>query len=417
MSSSGKSVIVIGGGVIGAACSHYLRTAGWAVTIIDQNRFGAACSHGNCGYVCPSHVLPMAEPGVIGKTLKAMLSKSSPMYIKPRFSPALWGWLLNFARRCNEADMMSAGHAIAAMLESSLPLYRELVKSSAIDCEFQEHGLLYAYRDRAQLSAYSATNELLTSKFGHPAKRFDGDDILQLEPALKPGLAGGWYYEGDAHLRPDRLMSSWRISLESAGVKVMDGTTFEGFAQTSGRATAAQTSAGLLKADAYVVATGAWSPLLAKRLGCKLPIQPGKGYSITMPRPAICPVIPMIFPETRVAVTPWESGYRLGSTMEFAGHDTSINKARLGLLRQGAEPYLREAFCEPVQEEWYGWRPMTFDSMPIIGPSPTMANVMLATGHSMLGISMAPATGKLVSELLRGAKPHLDATPYSPTRF
>jgi D-amino-acid dehydrogenase len=167
----------------------------------------------------------------------------------------------------------------------------------------------------------------------------------------------------------------------------------------------------------FVVATGAWTPLLNRQLGCRLPIQPGKGYSITMPRPSICPGMPLIFPETRVAVTPFQSGYRLGSTMEFAGYDASLRRERLQLLRDGVKDYLREPYCEPVLEEWYGWRPMTYDSLPIIDYSPAYPNVIIAAGHNMLGLSMAPATGKLVAEMASGGVPHIDPGPYRAARF
>jgi len=172
-----------------------------------------------------------------------------------------------------------------------------------------------------------------------------------------------------------------------------------------------------LAGEAFVVATGAWTPLLNQVLGCRIPIQPGKGYSMTMPRPARCPVLPMIFDEDRVAVTPMQSGYRLGSMMEFAGYDTSLRPRRLALLREGARHYLHEPFTEPVEEEWYGWRPMTPDSVPIIDWSPAYRNVLIAAGHNMLGVSMAPATGKLVAEMFGGGVPHLEARAYSLARF
>jgi D-amino-acid dehydrogenase len=156
---------------------------------------------------------------------------------------------------------------------------------------------------------------------------------------------------------------------------------------------------------------------LNRELGCKIPIQPGKGYSITMPRPARCPTIPLLFEEHRVAVTPMQTGYRLGSIMEFAGYDTSLPRARLEQLKAGASHYLQEPYCDPVEEEWYGWRPMTPDSIPIIDRSPPLSNVWIAAGHNMLGLSMAPATGKLVAELLSHNRPHLDPQPYSARRF
>ena len=166
-----------------------------------------------------------------------------------------------------------------------------------------------------------------------------------------------------------------------------------------------------------MVAAGAWTPLLNRELGCRVPIQPGKGYSMTMPRPAVCPKIPLIFPETRVAVTPFQSGYRLGSTMEFAGYDESLRPERLQLLKDGSEAYLQEPYCEPVLEKWFGWRPMTYDSLPIIDRSPSYENVLIAAGHNMLGLSMATATGKLVAELAGGRTPHVDPSPYRVGRF
>src|SRR5262249_24077174 len=163
------------------------------------------------------------------------------------------------------------------------------------------------------------------------------------------------------------------------------------------------------------VAAGALTPFLGKHLGCRIPIQLGKGYSITMPRPAKCPSFPLIFEEHRVAVTPMQSGYRLGSTMEFARYDATLNRRRLAILREAARHYLQEPDCEPVTEEWLGWRPMTYDGKPIIDRSPVLANVLIAAGHNMLGLSMAPATGKLVAELLGGTAPHVAPEPYAVT--
>jgi D-amino-acid dehydrogenase len=205
--------------------------------------------------------------------------------------------------------------------------------------------------------------------------------------------------------------------LERRGVEFREHCPFTGFVRTGGRVREVETARGQIAADAVVVAVGAWTPLLARHLGGRVPIQPGKGYSITMPRPVVCPTIPLIFEEHRVAVTPFATGYRIGSTMEFAGYDATLNPRRLDLLRQGAGHYLREPTAGPVQEEWWGWRPMVPDGVPIIGPSPAGENVMIAAGHGMLGLSMAPATGRLVAELLGGASPHLDPAPYAATRF
>jgi D-amino-acid dehydrogenase len=412
-----QQVLVIGGGVVGAACAYYLARAGCKVTVLDRGGFGKGCSHGNCGIVCPSHILPLAAPGAVRGALKSMLSRNSPFYIKPRFDLALWGWLWRFARRCRHDCMMQAGHAIQTLLNSSRKLYDELMANEPLDCEWQTRGLLFVFLTPKELEHYGETTRLLRDAFGLPSTLYDSDAVVRLEPSLKPGMAGGWYFPTDAHLRPDRLMTSWRRVLLERGVTLLEQCEMNGFVREHGRARAALTTQGELAADAFVVAAGALTPLLNRHLGCKVPIQPGKGYSITMPRPAKCPALPLIFEEHRVAVTPMQSGYRLGSTMEFAGYDTTLNRGRLALLREGASHYLQEPYCEPVEEEWYGWRPMTPDSVPIIDRSPALANVIIAAGHNMLGLSMSPATGKLVAELLTGATPHVDPTPYAVTRF
>jgi D-amino-acid dehydrogenase len=406
-------VIVIGGGVIGTACAHYLNRSGWDVTIVEQKTVGSGASHANCGFVCPSHVLPLAGPGVMGRTLKAMFSPNSPFSIKPRFDPALWSWLLKFARRCNARDMLAAGHAIQSLLNESRRLYDELFAAEPLDVEWQTRGLIFAFLTKSAMDHYAHTDQLLGDNFGLRAVRYDGDAIAELEPALKPGLAGGWHYEGDAHLRPDKLMSSWRRLLESRGVSIREQSEFHGFASSQRRATSAVTSTGEIEAEAFVVATGAWTPLLNRQLGCKIPIQPGKGYSMTMARPAKCPVIPLIFEEHRVGVTPMQSGYRLGSIMEFAGYDTTINPRRMELLRAGAGHYLQEPTAEPVVEQWFGWRPMTPNSLPIIDRTPSVDNVIIAAGHNMLGLSMATGTGQLVADLLNKRTPHIDPAAFA----
>ncbi len=415
--SSARRVIVVGGGVVGAACAYYLSRADWAVTVVDGDEFGKGCSHGNCGFVCPSHVLPLAAPGALRTALKGMLQRNSPLSIKPRFDPDLWSWLFHFARRCNHRDMMRAGHAIQALLNSSRVLYQQLMDAEPLDCEWQPNGLLFAFLTRAGMDHCAETDRVLSESFGVSGRRLDPDELVALEPALKPGLAGGWLYERDAHLRPDRLMAGWQRVLTARGVAIQEHCTVRGIVRAGGRARAVATAQGELDADAFVFATGALTPLLSRHLGCRIPIQPGKGYSITMARPARCPTYPLMFEEHRVAVTPLHAGYRLGSTMEFAGYDATLNRRRLDLLREGARHYLHEPYREPVEEEWFGWRPMTYDGMPIIDRCPELANVLIAAGHNMLGVSMAPATGKLVAEMLSGGPAHLDPAPYTVKRF
>lgn len=408
-----ERVVVVGGGVVGAACAYYLRKAGRAVTVIDKGDFGRGCSHGNCGFVSPSHVLPLAGPGALARTLKTLLAKNSPLKVRWRLNPALWRWFWQFARRCNERDMLAAGHAIKSLLDSSRQLYDELLRSTLTDVEWEPGGLLFVCKSAAGMDHYAQTDRILKNEFNLPAARYDGDALQRLEPALKPGIAGAWLYENDGHLRPDKLMAAWRRALDAAGVEVRERCELRDFTIDGRLARRLVTSDGELAADQVVVATGAWTPLLRRLLRCSVPIQPGKGYSITMQRPALCPRYPLLFEEHRVAITPMQTGYRIGSTMEFAGYDSRLNQDRLRLLREGAAVYLREPFGETVTESWFGWRPMTPDSKAFIGRVLALDNVYIAAGHGMLGVSMSPATGRLIAELVTAQTPHIDPQPFA----
>ncbi|HEX4592287.1 MAG TPA: FAD-dependent oxidoreductase, partial [Gemmataceae bacterium] len=312
--------------------------------------------------------------------------------------------------------MLRAGQAIQALLNSSRSLYDQLLSTVLTDVEWEALGLLFVFRSQPAMDHYAHTEELVRREFGLAATRYDSQHLLDLEPALQPGLAGAWHYSTDGHLRPDKLMRAWRRTLEADGVQIRERCELH-YLESNGRLVRRlHTGQGKLPADQVVIATGAWTPRVNLTLRTAIAIQPGKGYSLTMPRPAICPRYPMIFEEHRVAVTPFASGYRIGSTMEFAGYDTRLNPDRLRLLREGAALYLREPVAEPVLESWYGWRPMTPDGLPFIGRAPAFDNVYLATGHGMLGLSMAPATGRLLAELVCGRPPHIDPRPYAVDR-
>lgn len=412
MSSQERHTIIIGGGIIGACCAWYLREAGRRVTIIDRNEFGAGCSHGNCGYVSPSHVLPLTAPGQFRRGLRGLIDRNSALRIHPRLSLSFWKWMLKFASRCNRHDMLQAGKARHAILESSRMLYEQLIERESLAVEWKTNGLLFVFRDEREFEHFAETDKLLRDQFGVKAERVDGRQLEQLEPALKPGLAGAWHYHNDAHLRPDTLMSELHRRLLEMGVEIISNNNFLRFQQSGGSAIAAITSHGELAADEFVVATGPLTPMLNAELGCRIPIEPGKGYSITMAKPGNCPRFPMLLEEAHVGITPFASGYRIGSTMEFAGYNSELSPRRLQYLRDGAAQYLKEPTAEPVEEEWFGWRPMTWDGLPYIDRTPRFSNVWVAAGHNMLGLSMGTGTGRLIAEMITSQQPHIDPQPY-----
>lgn len=419
MSKSPQNVIVIGGGIIGLASAHFLQQAGLQVQVIDQGEIGKGCSHANCGLICPSHIPPLPRPGVLRKGLLALLKPQGAFSIKPRLDYSLWSWLFSFARRCNARDMHIAGQGRESLLMFSREFFTTFIEEESIDCDWEQLGCLFVYGTQKTLDAYDPVEKMLREEYGLPARKLSGQELEKMEPAFRPGVAAGaWYYEQDAHLRVDKLMTGWKNLLEQRGVEFIENCEFKQFVASGNAAQgilvqrSEQAQLEELRADAMVLAAGAWTPLLNRELGCRIPIQPGKGYSITMPRPEICPRYPMILEDEKVAITPMQSGYRLGSMMEFSGYDSSINPHRLTILKKGAGKYLREPYCEPIEETWYGWRPMTPHGLPIISHSPRLNNVVVAAGHNMIGLMAAPATGRHVAELITHRSTSIDAKPF-----
>ena len=272
-----------------------------------------------------------------------MAKPDSPFYIKPRLDIGLFHWFYQFAKQCRTGKMLRNGAAIHSLILSSSSLYAELMRLKTINCEWESKGNFFIYRHKKELDAVEETNKLMADHFHVEAQRINSDELLEREPSLLPNVcAEAWFYPGDCHLRPDKLLNSWRTSLENEGVRIVEKCPVSGFVIENAKVRAVTTDAGEIESDAVVIATGAWTPAFERDLGCKIPIQPGKGYSITMSRPKLCPSRPLIFDHEKVVVTQFQTGYRIGSTLEFSGYNDTMNRRRLTALVRGAQHYLRE---------------------------------------------------------------------------
>ena len=413
-----SDVLVIGGGIIGLACAYYLAKAGKNVRLLEQDTIGAdtAASYGNCGLVFISHLVPLCAPGTIRHEMMRRLQGGSPLYIKLAPDVKRFKWLLNFARKCNPKHMAYAIKARGNILQSSIELLVKLFKEEHIECDWEEKGVLMVFKSRSEMQKYGKTNNLM-KPYGLDAVSLVGDELFDLEPALRKDVYGAWFHKKDSHLRPDKLLSAWQQVLLKMGVVFEENCRLEDLVAESRQIRHAETTGGIYTADEYVLATGAWTPQLTRRLKLSLPVEPGKGYSLTMARSAQCPAIPCYFSEPSVVATPWKSGFRLGGTMEFSGLNSDILARRVQNLISGANEYLKEPVGEPVMEEWVGMRPMVYDDLPIIDRAPNHPNLVVATGHGMQGISMATSTGKLVAEIITGRRPHIDPTAFGIRRF
>jgi len=385
------------------------------VTIVDNDALWQGASSGNCGLIVPNHILPLNSLETLTNALKWMLSEDSPLYIKPRLDTGLIKWFCRFARHAHPKAVLRSARGRHALLKSSFELYPAFMEAEKVACDWHVGGSLHIYKSAKGWNDYQKTDTFLRG-FGIQAQALDRGAMLDLVPALGNCVSGGWLYRHTAILRPERLMSELRRILLGRGARILDNCPVQTFRQENGLAAAIVTRTAELSADAFVLATGAWAPSFEKVLGCDLPIQPGKGYSITMDRPQMFPGIPCFFEEQRTVSTPWPDACRLGGTMEFSGFDTHLNQRRLRALATGFESYSNQWQFSGTKEEWCGFRPMTMDGLPFIDRSPRLKNVMIAAGHNMIGMSAAPGTGKLVAEIMEGASPHIDPHPYRISR-
>lgn len=418
--SDRDDVIIIGGGVIGLASALTMIEAGRRVRVLEARTVGSGSSHGNCGTITPSHALPLAAPGAIGRAMRWLLTPDAPLYLKPRIDPALWAWLARFSSRCNLRDLRQAAAAKAAILAFSRQALPAWIARYGIDCEFAESGTDHLFRNAAAFEAFAEEVRLL-AEFGVGSEMIDGAAYERGEPAVLPGLHGVIRFPGDASLRPDRYVAGLAHAVLERGGAIVEQCDVRHVVEDGDGFRVADAQHEFRARD-VLIATGAWSPPLAKSLGLSgaqlgKAMQPGKGYSITYDSPAVMPSHPLVLHERSVCVTAWGSGFRLGSTMEFSGYDSALNRRRLDALERGSREYLRHPVGPAKREEWYGWRPMTYDDLPIIGRVPGRDRIWLATGHGMLGVSMSTGTAQLVADLIVGREPVIDPRPYAAERF
>ena len=409
-------VLVVGGGAVGLACAQALADAGRSVRVLERGRIGAATSRGNCGTLTPSHALPLAAPGMVAKALGWMLKPDAPFLVRPRLDPELWGWLLRFAARCDARTFEAAIAPKAALLSASQTLLAALVEARGLDCGHRRDGLVYVFRDAVSFDAAVRSHARLRA-FGIAVDEWDGARAEAEEPALKPGVAGALFFPGDGHLRPERYTAELARVARDDGAVLEEGVEVTAIERDSDGWRATADDGRVWRARELLLASGPWAARMARGLGVKLPIVPGKGYSITYERPAITPRRPMVLKDHSVCVTAWDDGFRLGSTMEFAGYDDRLTRARLDALERGAAAALREPVGPSKKEEWFGWRPMTWDDLPILGAVPGQRGLWLAVGHGMMGMGMSAVTGRLLTDLMTGREPVIDPSPYAITRF
>ncbi|MEZ0540052.1 NAD(P)/FAD-dependent oxidoreductase [Fibrella arboris] len=410
---------IIGGGIIGLSSAYYLHQAGHRVTVFDQNRIVDGCSFGNAGMIVPSHIIPLAQPGMMAKGMRWMLKSTSPFYVKPRLSLDLmrWGWL--FYRHATPDHVERAIPALRDISLLSKKLYQDLASSGTLPAfGWQERGLLMLYKTVAAAHEMAEEAEV-ANRAGIAAQVLAASQVQAMEPDVRVDVRGAVYYPGDAHLNPGELIRALVTYLQKNAVQFVEEQAVTGFGASGPRIHTVQTSQGEYPVDEVVVAGGSWSPELARLLGFSLPLQGGKGYSFMLPDLTKNVRMPAIMLEARATATPMGTGLRFAGTLEVAGTDLSVNMNRVRGIVAGISQYYPDIPVDLPKPDavWKGLRPCSPDGLPYIGRVRRFENLTMATGHGMMGLSLGPATGKLVAETVLNQPLSMDVTPFRPNRF
>ena len=412
-----KSVIVVGGGIVGLSTAYFLQKEGHKVTVLDKSGINSGASFVNAGYLTPSHIVSLASPGMITQGLKYMFNSSSPFYMKPRLDLDFIRWTLYFKRSSTKAKVEKAMPVIRDINLLSRELYEDIQASGDLgDFKIGNQGLMMVYQTEA---AFDHEMEVVDkgAEMGLVGKHLSKEELKKIEPKVDFNAEGAILWECDRHTTPPLIMKRMLEYLEKAGVDIHKNEAVTDVSVADGKISQVNTIKASYKADEVVFAAGSWTSELSRKLNLKLPLEAGKGYRINVEEPTNI-TMPAILMEKKIAVTPMEGFTRFAGTMEFSGINHTIRKERVEAIAKGVEHYYR-GFQIPEEAKnnaKCGLRPVSPDGLPYIGKSKNYKNLTIATGHAMMGWSLGPATGKLVTEIISGAKVSMDISPFDPQR-
>lgn len=415
-----NKAIVVGGGIIGLSSAFYLKKSGWDVTVIDKNDFSDNCSYGNAGYISPSHFTQLATPGIVKKGLKWMWNSKSPFYVQPRLDWNLIDWGLKFMRSATKENVENSAIPLRDIALISKMEYELWTKIQGFDFAYEHKGLLEVFQtDEGEEHAHHTCEKAIEIGLTDSVI-LNKEELQQLEPGIKINAKGALFFKCDAHCYPNKLMRDLGTYLKNQGVQFIPNSEVIQF-ETGGRKIKKIITAGnSFEADEIILATGSWGRKTAKLLGIKIPLMPGRGYSVTLENSPYKLNHPSVLIEGRVALTPMNGNkIRFGGTMEITSHKTPPRMNRVQGILDAVKRYYPDfdVPLPPKEKIWHGYRPCSADGLPYIGRVKKYDNLSIATGHSMLGLSLGAGTGKLVSEIVNHQATSMDIRPFAVERF
>ncbi|WP_421940165.1 NAD(P)/FAD-dependent oxidoreductase [Pedobacter sp.] len=412
-----SKVLIIGGGIVGLSSAYYLQKNGFQVTVLDKGDITDNCSFGNAGMIVPSHFVPLAAPGMISQGIRWMFNSKSPFYVRPSLNPSLIGWGLKFMKHATEKHVSQSAEPLRDLSLLSKKLYEELAQEPGFDFELTNNGILAFYKtekageEEAHLAERAKT-------LGLDMGILSLEECKALQPNLNLDVLGAVHYRCDAHLYPTKLMNTLITYLNNHGVTIVKGKEVDKIESDGEKITKVFTGSTAWEADQYVIATGSWSPAVAKMANLKISLMPGKGYSFMESEPQKRLTIPALLCEARVAITPMNGSIRYGGTMELDKINTRVNMQRVRGIVESVPKYFPDLHpaLPPEEDIWYGFRPSSPDGLPYIGRSDKKKNLIVATGHGMMGLSLGPATGLLVSQIVAEQKTEMQIASFAVNR-
>ncbi|MDO8753538.1 MAG: FAD-dependent oxidoreductase [Anaerolineales bacterium] len=415
--NSKHDVLIIGGGPVGLNCAYYLLKSGRQVTILDAKEIGKGSGSGNAGHIVPSHIIPLAAPGVVTSALKWMLDPAhSPFGMKVSLDPKYISWLLQFVAACSDANVQRAIPPLNSLGQLSAKNFAQLIAEEKFDCHHQTQGVIFLYKNQKAFEDGKHEAEL-TQKHGIPIDVLDESALYAREPVALDDVIGGLHFTGDSHLNPALFLKFLSERVHTMGAEMFENTPVTGFETANGKITKVQTNSGDFEAEQIIIAAGAWTPSVARDLRLYIPVQPARGYSMTMSATKQMPRHALILGERRIAVSPLDNLLRFTGRLEVGEYSTTPNPRWIQRIENSVREYIALDEKLDIKETWAGLRPTTPDGMPIIGRSSHYKNLILATGHAMLGLSLGPGTGQVVTEIVQGQTSSFDVHPFHPERF
>lgn len=360
--------------------------------------------------------MPLPMPGMLLKSIGWLTDPESPLYIKPELSVTLFRWLLRFLLSMNRKQMMTSVEALTAISKQSLALYKELARTTDKPFSFEQKGLFMVTQTEDGFR-YAQTEMELVASQGIPGQLMNEEEARAFEPSLTKRIRGGVFFNEEAHAEPLQVTQTLAHEAKKLGAQIIPKAEVIDFQLGSGGIAAARTTRGIFKADQFVLATGSWSPRIAQTLHLRVPVLGGKGYAIITDPLTPNPQRPMMLVEKKVAVTPRNGTLRLAGTLELVNQDETFTTRRVEAIVRGAREFMNVPEKIAYHEIWRGLRPCTPDGVPIIGRTGRYPNLILATGHQMLGLQSATGTGKLVADIATGRPTDVDPKPFRATRF